>query len=57
MGRGNRDCEGWGWGVRYEEALASPGDFAGREGQERGVMRGKSGSEVEDPVVGRGLPG
>lgn len=33
---GDRSCEGWGWGVRCEEALASPGDFGGREGREGG---------------------
>lgn len=29
---GDRGCEGWGWGVKCEEALAGLGDFAGREG-------------------------
>lgn len=31
---GDRSCEGWGWGVRCEEALGGLGYFGGREGQE-----------------------
>ena len=35
--RGNRNCEGWGWGVRCEEAPAGLGEFRGRDGEEGGV--------------------